>query len=258
MKKLVLLVALLCVAVSASQAQDVYQWFGGEPANSDWNYGMNWKCEIGPTAGTFGVVPDATAKTKHNNVLWGSIASVVIGGENGPQDIVVGDIFTVDAGWLSPEDVTVGVGGTLLVQGADGLLGTGDGQINVAYAALGVSNLIIDGGTADVDGPVHIGWGGTGSLILNSGSITVSAIDLGGAGGSGSIAITGGILNVRGWVEEEMWMLVDDGLMTGYGSPDNVMIAYDEDADITTVWAVPEPITVSLLGLGALLLRKRS
>lgn len=256
MKKLLLVVVLFVAAVSCVQAQDVYQWFGGEPANSDWNYGMNWKteyCAANPAQnGTFGTVPDAFAKTKHNNVLWGSVASVVV-----DEAVSVGDIFMVDAGWLSPEDVTVAAGGVLTVQGAT--TAAGDAQINIAYAAPGVASLIMDGGTADVDGIVHIGWGGNGSLILNSGTITVNAIDMAAnAGATGTMAITEGKLVIRDWVEEQIALYIANGWITGYGSAENVVVEYDEIANTTTVSAIPEPITLSLLSLGALLLRKRS
>jgi hypothetical protein len=264
MKKLMFFLVLLCVAVSSVQAQDVYQWFGTDPPRTgppttDWTQGYAWYCEIGPTQGTYGVVPDAYAKVKLNNVLWGTTwedYSPVVGGENGPQAISVGDVFMVDAGWLTPEYLTVGADGSLLVQGATDA--PGDGQINICHALGGTAKLIMDGGSCYVDGPVHVGWGGTGQLVLDGGTLNVAAMDLGGSGGSGSVAITAGILELRGWYEEQMQQLVDDGLMTGYGSADNVRIGYDGDADITTVWAVPEPITVALLGLGALLLRKRS
>jgi len=257
MKKLMLFLVLLCVAVSTVQAQDVYQWFGGEPANSDWYYGMNWFCEIGPTAGTYGVVPDATAKTKHNNVLWGNIACAIIGGENGPQAVEIGDIFMVDAGWLTPEDLTVGAEGSLLVQGA--IPGTSEGQINIAYAPLGTARLIMDGGVADVRGPVHVGWGGNGEMVLNSGTITVNSVDFGGAGGSGLISITEGVLEVRGYWVDEMIGFADDGLIVGYGGAGEVLVNWDELRELTVVTAeIPEPITLSLLSLGALLLRKRS
>ena len=260
MKKLILFLVLLCVAVSTVQAQDVYQWFGGEPANSDWYYGMNWKteyCELNPLQnGTFGTVPDATAKTKHNNVLWGSVASAIIGGVNGVQAVSIGDIFMVDAGWLTPEDLTVGAGGSLLVQGA--IPGTSEGQINIAYAPLGTARLIMDGGVADVKGPVHVGYGGNGEMVLNSGTITVNAVDFGGAGGSGLISITEGVLEVRGYWVAEMIGFADDGLIVAYGGAGEVLVNFDELRELTVVTAIPEPITLSLLSLGALLLRKRS
>ena len=58
------------------------------------------------------------------------------------------------------------------------------------------------------------------------------------------------------------------GLITGFGythldwACDGVInnVAWREDGDVTTVWAIPEPATVSLLGLGILALicsRKR-
>jgi hypothetical protein len=265
MKKLMFFLVLLCVAVSSVQAQDVYQWFGTDPPRTgppttDWTQGYAWYCEIGPTQGTYGVVPDAYAKVKLNNVLWGDTWeqwSPVVGGENGPQAISIGDVFMVDAGWLTPEYLTVGADGSLLVQGATDA--PGDGQINICHALGGTAKLIMDGGSCYVDGAVHVGWGGTGSLLINSGSLSVMSFDIGGAGGTGNIDIREGEFRVDGFLVGPITALVDDGLITGYGGAGEVIVAFDGVAGETVVTAeIPEPITLSLLSLGALLLRKRS
>jgi hypothetical protein len=240
MKKLAFVLALLCVAVGTVQAQNVYQWFGGNPPTTDWNTGYAWFCEAGPTAGTFGVVPDAAAKVKLNNVLWGTPSAII------NEAVTIGDVFMVDAGWLTPEDLTVAAGGSLAVVGAGG---TAEGQINIAYAAGGTASLIIDGGVATVNGPVHVGWGGTGSLVINSGSLSVLAIDIGGALGSGMIVVNGGELRVQGFAVDQLQGYKDNGQLIGD-------ISFDEVTETTIV--TPEPISIALLGLGALLMRKRS
>jgi hypothetical protein len=246
MKKLLFVLALLCVAVGTVQAQDVYQWFGGNPPTTNWYDGYAWFCEAGPTAGTFGVVPDAAAKVKLNNVLWGTPSAII----ESAQSVTIGDIFMVDAGWLTPEDLTVR--GTLDVVGA----GAGaEGQINIGYAVDGTAGLIIDGGVATVAGPVHVGWGGNGSLLITAGgSLSVMALDFGGAGGAGVADVQNGELRIAGYVADVAQQWVDDGLLKN--SLGDVVITYDENADVTII--TPEPISIALLGLGALFLRKRS
>ena len=258
MKKLVLSLALLLVAVGTVQAQDVYQWFGTStdvprpPITTDWNTGYAWKEEL---TNTFGVVPGANAKVKINNVQWGTnweqYSPVV------SANVSVGDIFVAEAGAaLSPEYLVVAAGGTLNVVGAGG---TASGQINLGYQAGAVAALNINGGTAIVAGPVHVGWGGDGTVTINGGSLTARAIDIAGdpiATGSGRIAVNGGELRIAGYHVDEFQQWVDDGLLTSNGSADGVVITYDELTDYTVV--TPEPVSIALMGLGALLLRRRS
>ena len=231
---------LVCAAVSCAQGQDVYQWFGA--VSSNWEDGGNWYNEfsVDPIIlGQWGYVPDPHGKVKINNPLWGNTFFPVIGGENGTQDIPIGDIFMVDAGYQSPAYLTVATGGSLLVQGATD--NPGDAQINIAYAALGTASLIIDGGVVTVDGVVHVGWGGNGEMVLNSGTITVNAVDFGGVGGSGLISITEGVLELRGYWVDEMTGFANDGLIVGYGDSNNILISWNPITEITIVTAIPEP-----------------
>ncbi len=241
MKNLLLSVVLLCVAAGTLQAQVVRQWTG--MGSTDWTNPNNWD---GPPPGEIWLdyIPGPYDRVKINNLLWGGYMPV-IGGANGTQYITIGDVFMVDAGGLSPASLTVAAGGNFSVIGAGG---SAQGQINIAYAFDGTASLIIDGGTATVAGPVHVGWGGTGSVVINSGSLSVLAIDIGGAGGTGSIVVNGGQLVVQGFVVPQLTIYQGNGQLTG-------VIAYDELTDTTIV--TPEPISIALLGLGAVFLRKQ-
>ena len=82
-----------------------------------------------------------------------------------------------------------------------------------------------------------------------------------------SINITKGVMILRWGATSEIKEYVEDGLITGY-NPDFTLTGWDEtlnnvawkwDDDIgMTIWAIPEPATVLLLGLGGLaLIRKK-
>jgi T5SS/PEP-CTERM-associated repeat protein len=260
MKNLFFVSVLLCVVSAPLHAQNVYQWFGS--SSSNWADPLNWYTEIGLNPGTFGAIPEDTAKVKINNVLWEGIYFPIIGGENGTQDIAIGDIFMVDAGWLTPASLTVAQGGSFSILGAGG---TAQGQLNIAYAPGGTATVTVDGGAVNIAGPMHVGWGGTGYVKIKSGSITVDSFDIGGAGGTGNIDIEAGTLRVNGQFDVQIFtdpiILIYPppylAGLTGYGDPENIRWTYDEIADQTIIWAVPEPASIALLGLGLMFLRKR-
>jgi hypothetical protein len=250
MKKLIFVFALLCVAAGTLQAQNIYQWFGA--VNSNWAEPGNWYTEIGLDPGTWGsAIPEADAKVKINNVQWGNISEPVVGGQWGTVNASIGDVFIAEAGaGLSPESLHVETGGTLNVLGAGG---TAEGQINIAYQAGAVGGLIIDGGTVNVSGPVHVGWGGDGLLSLNNGTMTVNSIDFGGSGGSGLLRMTGNSrLIIRGIIPPiwDPWPIIDP-------LSDEVTITYDEVTGWTAI-STPEPATIALVSLGLVILRKRN
>jgi hypothetical protein len=265
MKNLLFVFAFLFIAVGTLQAQDVWQWFATDPQRSgppttNWLDPRAWYKE--PVGHNVGSVPGANDKVKLNNVQWGSNwdqYAPVIGGENGVQNISIGDVFIAEGGaGLSPMHMTVAAGGTFNVIGAGG---TAEGQINIAYQAGAVGSFIIDGGTVTVNGPVHVGWGGTGYLSIKSGSVTVDAFDMDGSGGIGYTDIEAGLLIINGFQEPIIQPLIYPpfgGRLTGYGDPANIRVEYNELTDQTIIWAVPEPAGIILFGLAGLILRKRN
>jgi hypothetical protein len=291
-KKLIILVALCVICSSVGSAQAVspttYQWFGSngvDPPTTDWMDGQAWRDEA---TGLHGTSPTAVDRVKLNGV-WGN-AGPDIGGIHGVQSVAAGEIFMSEGPPdLAPQSLTVSVGGTLTTGGGAWL-----GQVNIGYASHNTGSLIGNGGTANVTQHLWLGWNGKGILQMNSGTVNVGAMFAPGAGttfggnvlatGSAEIHLDGGLLHTQEWwgaagflgvhnytfdITGGMWeqhgffteaiqSLVDSGWITAYGGAGTVIVEWDALREITVVTGIPEPITLSLLGLGALLLRRRS
>ncbi len=125
---------------------------------------------------------------------------------------------------------------------------------NASIGIRGAATASISGGTLNAN-ILYVGnssLGGTGSLSLTAGALNVAGTNI----QNGSIDIENGILTIGRDEETMIGNYLTSGALTGYGSVDN--IRYSVDNGITTVWAVPEPATISLLGFaGLLVLRKR-
>ncbi len=74
---------------------------------------------------------------------------------------------------------------------------------------------------------------------------------------NGTMDITGGVLDISRAERDRIQSYIDAGWLTGYGDPANVMIDDISVAGHTIVTAIPEPLTMSLLGLGGLALIRR-
>jgi hypothetical protein len=278
MKKLLAVLVLVCVAVGSAQAADVFQWFGsllsdGTGQTTEWTNGDAWLSEA---TGTHGVAPGTEDRAKVNGV-WGNPGPVI------SSAVSVGEIFISEGpADLAPQSLTIGAGGNLVTGG-----GLYPGQVNIGYASWNVGTLIMDGGTATITEHLWLGWSGKGILQMNSGTLnTMAMFAPGWNGGTAEIHLDGGVLNSAQWwggVDadhlawnnytfditggtwslagfwlDQMAQLIDNGQITGYGNSDNVVVTWDEVNERTIVTAIPEPISIALLGLGALLLRRRS
>ena len=276
-RRLIILAALFAICSTGSAWGGVYQWFGAELVDgtgrtTEWTSGGAWMDEF--QVGVHGVVPTAADKAKVN-LVWGNAGPII------SSQVAVGEIIiSEDPAQPALQTVTVAAGGSLVTGG-----GIYPGQLNIGYYVGNTGEFIMDGGTATITENLRLGWAGKGILQMNGGTLNTNQMfGIGWNGGTGEVHLDGGLLHsaqwwgstswldthnytfdisggtweILGWWEAELNLLKDDGWITGYGNSDNVVIAWDPDREITTVTAIPEPITLSLLGLGALLLRRRS
>ena len=187
---------------------------------------------------------------------------------------------------------TTGVYGTLNIAGgkltsAGFMVGTyhGKGVLNVssgtlestAYMALGGSNnsgSIGDGvSIAEVDisgglvkaAEMMIGNGVTypyndTDMTLSGGVLECGTLAIGTGGTDVTLDICGGTIVVTGQGEEitDLDALAgENSTILAYGGSGSLVYDYDDMEDINTIYAIPEPATIALLGLGGLALIRR-
>jgi hypothetical protein len=267
-RSLAIIVMVCAIAASAMAAEP--QWFGGAH-DRDWSNGANW----GPTGQP--AAPTAIDNTKINFV-WANPGPIISTPGAVSNEIKVSE--DRDLTTASEQSLTVATGGTL----------TANGQVILGYNGAdprgglpaNEGRLIIAGGTANLLGHLFVGLSGTGHLQVDSGNINVAGMfGLGWTGGTGTVNLNGGVLHTEQynftnaasysfditggeWVENHFWVneitaLVTAGKITGYGGLGTVNVTWDPVLQQTHVTAtIPEPVSICLLGLGALLLRRRS
>ena len=257
MKKLVVLTCVLLVASFASA--DVFRFMG----NGNWE-DSQWQNQ---TAGLNNVAPPGSGDTARMN--WGgatctlSTATTIYQlstgvDENGNLVVASGGHLTTGAVWSSIGHTT-GETGTLTVD-AGGTVDFGQ-HLWVGYNA-GATGIIDISGTVSVGQMLGLGWnGGVGYVNVLDGGV----LDLFQLHGDGISSIkNGSILDISGTGQV---LLPGDytGVLNAYIANDTISgngvlgnVTWDVVDGTTIVTAVPEPATMSLLGLGALaLLRKK-
>jgi len=90
-------------------------------------------------------------------------------------------------------------------------------------------------------------------LVLNHLNLYVQAADL----AEGSVLdLFGGMFSVEGNLEDQIWGWINAGVVVDGWIPDpEFVVEYHADVDWTTVYAIPEPTPLALLGLGLLWIR---
>ena len=117
-------------------------------------------------------------------------------------------------------------------------------------ASMTVGKLLIGNDNAYGDGKVTV----AGNSTLQITGTPVWSLYVGGAGGTGQLDITGdGSLIMKGLITD----VTSFGNVTANGGIDTFAYSYDDVTELTTITAIPEPITIALLGFGGLFLRRR-
>lgn len=270
MKKLSYLL-LVCFAASSVLGADL-QWFGGAH-DRDWANTANW----GPSGGP---IPTGADKAKLNFV-WANPGPII-----SAPGAIANEIFISedrDAGTIGEQSLTVATGGEL----------TANGQVLLGYYGpdsraqpplpANEGRLIMAGGTANLLSHLFVGFSGNGHLEVDGGTLNVLSgmFGLGWNMGTATVDLNGGVLhteqwnfnnaksytfNITGgeWIQNHFWKneiqaLVDAGKITAYGGAGIVNVTWDPVLEQTHVTAtIPEPFTMALLSIGALLIRKRA
>jgi len=274
----VLIFLLALALVSNAFAATVYvQWTGAALDGGNWNTAGNWNPAVVPSAQDHWGIVGATNykagfKTPGNyaNLSSGTVTTdiLVFGGTNASNlDCLVVSGATVNVS----EYITLAAGATDngIVRMNSGTISTGvQYTTNATFyvSQLGKGTLYMNGGTINCGLPDPTwsgrpanyfanlsmtgasGTTGNGTLYLNGGTIYANDLLPGISGTARSLIVKDGTLVLKTDRRTEIsgyaWLTA----ATGY----TLHVDYDDLANLTTVYAIPEPATVCLLGLGLL------
>jgi hypothetical protein len=226
------------------------------PATGNWNDAANWTNDVPGVVDVKAVfnVTDAAECV----VTDAQSFNQLVQGDNGPGGVIRvmnGGSLTTGSVWSA-----VGYNNTAhMIVETGGSMSFGEHSwIGFQTGANGVVD--IDGGTVNVAGMFGLGWnGGDGYVNVNDGGLlALSNIHGDGAtsikqnsllsiNGTGQVTLPGDFVGV-------IETYAGSGLIAGDGIPGNILVSF---ADGVTTVVVPEPATFALLGLGALVLRRR-
>lgn len=282
-RSILVLVLALALASNVFAAQTYIQW-NGLAGDGSWNTPGNWNTSTVPNALDFHGVAAAPGykagfKTAPNYATLDSGAGtvttdvMVFGGTNASNlDCLVVNGATVNVSEYITLAAGTGDNGILTVN--SGTVSTGVQYTNATFyvTQLGKGLLNMNGGTINCGLPDPT-WEGrpanyfgnlsmTGTGVTSIGTLnlvggTIYANDLVKGSGTASLVITGGSIVLKGNDEATITGYIDDGWFSTENGWE-IMISYDDLEDTTTVYAVPEPATVCLLGLGAVALLRRN
>jgi hypothetical protein len=227
------------------------------PDTGNWNVAANW------TNGVPGVVdgkavfnvPDAAECA----VTDAQSFDQFVQGDNAPGGVIRvmdGGSLTTGVAWSA-----VGYNNTAhMIVETGGTVTFGEHSW-IGLLAGSVGTLDINGGTVNVAQMIGLGWdGGTGYVNVNDGGL----LALSNIHGDGSTSIKqNSLLSINGTgkvtLPGDFTGVIETytaaGKIAGNGLAGNVQAVFADG--VTAVTAIPEPVSLALLGLGGLLIRKR-
>ncbi len=276
MKVLCLAVALILLS-GISFSADAF-WDADNVSGTDglWSTAGNWWTNATGGMPAGGPDGDFMVGFNHANLVVCTLDTAVSVNQIKLAEGGVGHLKIVSGGSLTTAwDQWSGVGfgsgglGTLEVDGGSFTSQGGGGHLFVGgnAGAGAVGNIIVRGGgtmtigQGDTNAQFGLGWdGGTGNALIEDGLLWISnwsndqSINA-----NSNMNITGGTVRIKGYRLDDIYTKVGDGRITGYGYADldHVIVEWDAAAEETVITAIPEPATMTLLGLGGLALLRR-
>ena len=231
--------------------------------NGDWMVEANWQGGVMP-----GTSDQARMNWGDNTVTLAAAAPDILNLQTGVDEsgtLVInagGSLTSLDWSMIGTAGACTG---TLTVNGG-GVMNI-NGHLWVAAGAGTTGIVNINGGTVNVGGIIGLGTinadtasGGTGIVNVNDGGLlalsNIHSTDYKSIFGSSYIDIAGtGKITLPDDFTSVIDAYVAAGKITGNGIAGNVESVFA--GGMTTVTAIPEPVSVVLVGLGGLFIRKR-
>jgi hypothetical protein len=255
---IIIVVMGIMIGANAIQAAD---WVGGGGDNN-WDTGANWSGGAPPVLGDWGIIGgtfnpeiDASVNTANLGLLVRDQATI---------DMTGGGLATQDAinlGEFSGNPATANA--TFNMSGGNATLGS---VLWVGFRTRGVLNMT--NGTMETFSAIEINFDlndngdSSGEIHLDGGTLIARALGINNKAGhtNGFMDITNGELQLvssSGFdFTNHVEGLRDLGYITAFGGNGILQISFDQ-ANTTSVTAIPEPVTIALLSLGGMFVIRR-
>jgi hypothetical protein len=231
------------------QAQTTDSWRPSANTSTHglWSEAANWSLGFLP-----GMTPAPGYKADFNSssqipcfLNSAGAPTTLVMGDNGPGNLIIqngGSLVTSNwAGVNSWNAIGYNSLARLEIQSGGSLVSRDHLWIGLTPGAIG--SLILNGGTASVDGMIGLGSStAMGSVLVNSGTLNLAQWNPNGSISAASqLDIRAGSVVIKGNYADSVSNYVANGLLTGYGGVGRVAYSYDTNNDQTVVTASRTP-----------------